>query len=139
MWKPTLPPEQLKQAIKDQTRHHGPLSFVDLAHTLPQLRGTRDFAVNGSFILWRGVSEGGAAALTDLHADGAIFFWLCSPAIYTRTGDAPFLKLMCRSPQPGEPSWLPTLIHDRAQSPAESRDAVRDYVAAMMREPVVVH
>ncbi len=132
MWNSLLPPEHLKQAIRQFVRP-APVSFVALLRVLPQLRGQDDLTVNKSFILWRGLSAEGVAALQKLHSESAIFFWLCSPDIYTRTGDAPFLRLVSRSCLLGESPWLPTLIHDRAPTAAESRDAVKQYVADLAR------
>lgn len=132
MWDANLPPEHLKEAIK-QVVCESPCSFVRLTRSLPQLRGTQDFAVSASFILWRGISDTGVDALTSLHSGGSIFFWLCSPAIYSSTDDAPFLRLMCGSLRVGEPAWLPTLVFNRAPTTEESRKAVRDYVAEISR------
>jgi hypothetical protein len=124
MWDAILPPEHLKEAIK-QVVSGAPVSFVSLSRSLPQMRGTQDFAVNASFILWRGVSDAGIDALTSLHSAGSIFFWLCSPAIYSNT--------MSRSLRAGEPAWLPTMVFNRAPTAEESRRAVRDYVAEISR------
>ncbi len=132
MWASTLPPAHLKQAITQFVRV-SPASFVQLGRVLPQIRGTEDLTVSSGFILWRGLSAEGVAALQSLHAESAIFFWLCSPEIYTRTGDAPFLRLLSRSHRAGEQPWLPTIIHDRAPTAAESRKAVKEYVAEIAR------
>jgi hypothetical protein len=132
MWDSVLPTGHLKQAIR-QFVEPAPVSFVALLRVLPQLKGTDDLTVNTSFILWRGLSAEGVGALQDLHADSAIFFWLCSPDVYARTGDAPFLRLASRSPKLGECPWLPTLIHGRAPTAAESRVAVKEYVADLAR------
>jgi hypothetical protein len=132
MWDSVLPPEHLKQAIK-QFVQTAPASFVQLGRVLPQIRGTEDLTVSSGFILWRGVSADGIAALQGLHSESAIFFWLCSPEIYVRTGDAPFLPLLSRSHHAGEHPWLPTMIHDRAPSAEESRRAVKEYVAEIVR------
>ena len=132
MWDATLPPEHLKEAIR-QVVGEAPVSFVHLARSLPQLRGTQDLAVTAGFILWRGLSEAGIDALTSLHTERSIFFWLCSPAIYSKTDDAPFLRLMTSSLRDGEPAWLPTLVFNRAPTTEESRQAVRDYVAEISR------
>ena len=110
-----------------------PASFVQLGRVLPQIRGTEDLVVSSGFILWRGLSQDGVTALQDLHASSLIFFWLCSPGIYTRTDDAPFLRLVTRAQRTGEQPWLPTVIHDRAPTAEESRLAVQDYVAEISR------
>lgn len=132
MWNVVLAPDHLKLAIK-QFVSEVPVSFVQLARCLPQLRGTNDLAVSTGFILWRGLSAEGVAVLRSLHAEGAIFFWLCSPEIYAKTGDAPFLKLMSRFHRLGEHPWLPTLIFNRAPTAVESRKAVKEYVAEISR------
>lgn len=132
MWDSVLPLVHLKQAIR-QFVHPGPVSFVALLRVLPQLRGTDDLTVNAAFILWRGLSAEGVQTLQDLHSESAIFFWLCSPDVYARSGDAPFLRLVSRSPLLGECPWLPTLIHCRAPTAAESRQAVKEYVADLAR------
>ena len=132
MWASVLPPGHLKQAITQFVRE-APTSFVQLGRVLPQIRGTEDLVVSSNFILWRGLSAEGVDALQSLHAESAIFFWLCSPAIYTRTDDAPFLTLVSRAHHAGERPWLPTMIHDRAPTAAESRKAVKEYVAEIAR------
>lgn len=132
MWASVLPPEHLKQAIKQFVRV-APVSFVQLLRLLPQLRGQDDLTISSGFILWRGLSLEGVAALQSLHAESAIFFWLCSPEIYAKTGDAPFLRLMSGAHRQGAHTWLPTLIHDRAPTAAESRKAVKEYVAELGR------
>lgn len=132
MWASVLPPDHLKQAILEFVRQE-PASFVQLARLLPQVRGTEDLTVSSGFILWRGLSLGGVEALQSLHAESAIFFWLCSPHIYMRTDDAPFLTLFSGSCRAGDKPWLPTIIHDRAPSAAESRIAVKEYVAYIAR------
>ena len=132
MWDQVLPPDHLKQAITQFVRT-APASFVQLGRVLPQIRGTEDLVVSSGFILWRGLSQDGVAALQDLHASSLIFFWLCSPGIYTRTDDAPFLRLATRVQRTGEQPWLPTVIHDRAPTAEESRKAVKEYVAEISR------
>ena len=132
MWDSVLPPEHLKQAIK-QFVETAPSNFVQLARVLPQIRGTQDLTVSSGFILWRGLTDEAVAALDELHSESAIFFWLCSPEVYARTGDAPFLKLMSRSHRVGEQPWLPTIIHDRAPTAAETRSAVKEYVSEIAR------
>jgi hypothetical protein len=132
MWASVLPPDHLKQAITQFVRE-SPTSFVQLGRVLPQIRGTEDLVVSAGFILWRGLSDDGVAALQSLHAESAIFFWLCSPDVYARTGDAPHLRLVSRSRAAGECPWLPTMIHDRAPTAVESRQAVKDYVADISR------
>jgi len=132
MWDSVLPPQHLEQAIRQFVRPM-PVSFVALLRVLPQLRGQDDLTVNKSFILWRGLSADGVVALEKLHAESAIFFWLCSPDVYSRTNDAPFLRLVSRSCRVGESPWLPTLIHDRAPTAEESRDAVKQYVSDLAR------
>jgi hypothetical protein len=132
MWDTMLPPGHLREAIK-QVVSTTPVSFVQLLRSLPQLRGTEDLAVSSGFILWRGVSDAGVTALRSLHAEGAIFFWLCPPSIYFATDDAPLLRLMSRSQRPREQTWLPTLIFNRSPTDAESRKAVKDYVAELSR------
>jgi hypothetical protein len=128
MWNAALPDEHLRDAIR-QFAKDTPVSFVQLMRFLPQLRGTEDLAINTGFILWRGVSDAGVRALRTLHGEGAIFFWLCSPSVYTRTGDAPFLHVVSRKQRLGESVWLPTLIFGRPPTTAESRSAVKEYVA----------
>jgi hypothetical protein len=132
MWASVLPPDHLKQAIT-QFVHEAPTSFVQLGRVLPQIRGTEDLVVSSGFILWRGLSADGVEALQSLHSASAIFFWLCSPEIYARSGDAPFLRLVSRSHRAGEQPWLPTMIHDRAPTAMESRKAVKEYVAEIAR------
>lgn len=132
MWASVLPPDHLKHSILEFVRQE-PASFVQLGRLLPQIRGTGDFTVSSGFILWRGLSVGGVEALQSLHAESAIFFWLCSPQIYSRTDDAPFLTLFSGSCLAGDKPWLPTIIHDRAPSAAESRMAVKEYVADIAR------
>jgi hypothetical protein len=132
MWDQVLPPEHLKQAIAQFVRT-APASFVQLGRVLPQIRGTEDLTVSSGFILWRGLSADGVAALQGLHAASMIYFWLCSPEIYARTGDAPFLRLLSRDRRASEPPWLPTVIHDRAPTAEESRQAVKEYVAEISR------
>jgi hypothetical protein len=132
MWDAVLPRDLLKQAIR-QTVSVAPVSFVQLTRFLPQLRGQDDLAVSSGFILWRGLSAAGVAALQALHDESAIFFWLCSPAVYANTGDAPFLRLMSGSHRIGEHPWLPTLLYNRAPTTQESRTAVREYVAEIAR------
>lgn len=132
MWASILPPDYLKLAILEFVRQ-SPASFVQLAHLLPQIRGTEDLTVSSGFILWRGLSSGGVEALQSLHAESAIFFWLCSPHVYTRTDDAPFLTLFSGSCRAGDKPWLPTIIHDRAPSADDSRKAVKEYVADIAR------
>jgi hypothetical protein len=68
MWHVELPPAHLKQAIR-QFVSVGPVTFVQLGRVLPQLRGTEDLALASGCILWRGLSEGGIAALRSLHAE----------------------------------------------------------------------
>jgi hypothetical protein len=135
MWASVLPPDHLKQAIT-QFVHEAPTSFVQLGRVLPQIRGTEDLVVSAGFILWRGLSADGVAALQSLHAESAIFFWLCSPDIYARTGDAPHLRLVSGARMAGDRPWLPTMIHDRAPTIVESRQAVKDYVADIARYPL---
>ncbi len=125
-----LTAEELQLAVKEAVGA-SPTTFVQLARAVPQLRGTEDLAITAAFILWRGLSAEGVAALRALHVERAIHFWLCSPSVYSRTGDAPFLRLMSSTPQLGDQPWLPTLICDRPPSADESRKAVRDYVAEM--------
>ncbi len=132
MWDSMLPPDHLKQAIR-QFVQTAPTNFVLLGRVFPQIRGTEDLTVCSSFILWRGLSPEAVAALQALHAESAIFFWLCSPAVYDRTGDAPFLRLVRGSHHAGEQPWLPTTIHDRPPTAAESRKAVKEYVAEIAR------
>lgn len=132
MWEAVLPLQHLKDAIR-QFVHPVPMSFVALLRVLPQLRGQDDFKMNNSITLWRGLSPEGIEALNNLHEVGAIFFWLCSPDIYTRTGDAPVLPLASRSIRIGDCPWLPTLIHDRAPTTAQNREAVRQYVADLAK------
>lgn len=132
MWASVLPPDHLKHAILEFVRQ-APTNFVQLGRLLPQIRGTEDLKVSSGFILWRGLSSGGVDALQALHAESAIFFWLCSPRIYTRTDDAPFLTLLSGSCLAGDQPWMPTIIHDRAPSAAESRKAVKEYVAEIAR------
>jgi hypothetical protein len=132
MWNATLPPEHLRAAIK-QVVSVSPVTFAQLVRILPQLRGTEDLAVNSGFILWRGVSDAGVTALRSLHAEGAIFFWLCPPSTYAAADDAPLLRLMSSAQRPGEDAWLPTLIFNRPPSASESRKAVKDYVAELSR------
>lgn len=132
MWVQALPPEHLKQAIR-QFVHEGPVSFVQLGRVLPQLRGEHDLTVCSGFILWRGLSAEGIDAMQSLHAESAIFFWLCSPEVYVKTGDAPFLQLMTHGRRKGEHPWLPTLIFDRAPTTEESRAAVKEYVSEIAR------
>lgn len=132
MWDQVLPPEHLKQAIT-QFVQTAPANFVQLGRVLPQIRGTEDLAVSAGFILWRGLSAEAVAALHDLHAASVIFFWLCSPEVYARTGNAPFLRLATRMQRAGEQPWLPTVIHDRAPTAAEARIAVKEYVAEISR------
>jgi hypothetical protein len=132
MWASVLPPEHLKLAILEFVRQ-SPASFVQLGRLLPQIRGTEDLTVSSGFILWRGLSSGGVEALQSLHAESAIFFWLCSPHVYTRTDDAPFLTLFSGSCRAGDKPWLPTIIHDRAPSADDSRKAVKEYVADIAR------
>src|SRR5688572_24483547 len=132
MWDQVLPPDHLKQAITQFVRT-APSTFVQLGRVLPQIRGTEDLTVSSGFILWRGLSAEGVAALQDLHASSVIFFWLCSPEIYARTDDAPFLRLVTRMQRTGDHPWLPTVIHDRAPTTEESRKAVKEYVAEISR------
>ena len=132
MWDQVLPPAHLKQAIAQFVRT-APANFVQLGRVLPQIRGTEDLTVSSGFILWRGLSAEGVAALQDLHAASVIFFWLCSPEVYARTGDAPFLRLVTRTRRAGDQPWLPTIIHDRAPTAAEARAAVKEYVAEISR------
>lgn len=132
MWDQVLPPEHLKQAITQFVRT-APANFVQLGRVLPQIKGTEDLTVSSGFILWRGLSAQGVAALQDLHAASVIFFWLCSPEIYARTGDAPFLRLVSRAQRAGEQPWLPTIIRDRAPTALEARAAVKEYVAEISR------
>jgi len=132
MWDQVLPPEHLKQAIK-QFVSVAPTSFVQLARVLPQLRGPDDLTVSSGFILWRGLSPDGVTALQSLHAESSIFFWLCSPEVYAKTGNAPFLRLMNRGCRQGDHTWLPTLIYNRAPTAEESRQAVKEYVAEIAR------
>jgi hypothetical protein len=132
MWASILPPDHLKHAILEFVRQ-SPASFVQLGRLLPQIRGTEDLTVSSGFILWRGLSSGGVEALLDLHSESAIFFWLCSPRVYTRTDDAPFLTLFSSSCLAGDKPWLPTVIHDRAPSAGEARKAVKEYVADIAR------
>ena len=132
MWASVLPPSHLKHAILEFVRQ-SPANFVQLARVFPQIRGTEDLTVSSGFILWRGLSAGGVDALRSLHSESAIFFWLCSPTIYTRTDDAPFLTLFSGACRAGDRPWLPTIIHDRAPSAAESRTAVKEYVADIAR------
>lgn len=127
-----LPPDDLKRAIATIVGE-APVSFVQLTRSLPQLRGKEDLAVTPGCILWRGLSEAGAGALRNLHAEGAIFFWLCSPTIYTVTGNAPFLGLMSGSRRANENAWLPTLLSNRPPTIDESRKAAREYVAEIRR------
>lgn len=132
MWTSVLPHDHLKHAILEMVRQ-APASFVQLGRLLPQIRGTEDLTVSSGFILWRGLSPGGVDALQSLHSESAIFFWLCSPSIYTRTDDAPFLTLFSGSCRAGDQPWLPTVIHDRAPTSVESRKAVKEYVADLAR------
>lgn len=125
-----LTADELQLAIKEAIGTT-PTTFVQLARALPQMRGTEDLVITAAFILWRGLSAEGVGALRALHAERAIHFWLCSPSVYSRTGDAPFLRLMSSTKQLGDQPWLPTLICDRPPSTDESRKAVRDYVAEM--------
>lgn len=127
-----LPPMDLKQAVVTSVGEVA-TSFVQLLRSLPQLRGTDDLAVTPGCILWRGLSVEGVAALRDLHAEGTVFFWLCSPTIYTVTGNAPFLGLMSSARRPDENVWLPTLISYRPQTADESRKAAREYAAELRR------
>lgn len=132
MWNTPLPHELLKQAIK-QCVNDGPVCFVRLGRVLPQIKGPEDLVVNDDLVLWRGLSESAVAALKSLHSEGSIFFWLCSPSVYSRTDDAPFMRLMSRSHRPGQQTWLPTLIFNRPPSEVESRQAVSDYVDELTR------
>lgn len=132
MWDHVLPPDHLKQAIALFVRT-APTNFVQLGRVLPQIKGTDDFTVSSGFILWRGLSAEGVAALRDLHAASIIFFWLCSPEVYARTGDAPFLQLLRRAQSAGEQPWLPTVMHDRAPTAEEARKAVKEYVTEIAR------
>ncbi len=122
----------LRKSIADRVAE-GTVSFTRLMRELPELRGTADLEVTPNIILWRGLSQSGVAAIKSLYNEGALFFWLCSPAIYSNTGDAPFLRLMTRSRRDGEQAWLPTLLCGRAPTADESRKAVREYVAEIAR------
>jgi len=122
----------LRQSIADLVAE-GSVSFTRLMRVLPELRGTEDLEVTPNIILWRGLSQPGVDAIKSLYNAGALFFWLCSPAIYSNTGDAPFLRLMTRSRREGEQAWLPTLLCGRAPTADESRQAVREYVAEIAR------
>jgi hypothetical protein len=130
MWKAALPRELLRDAIRKAVGET-PVTFARLTEQLPQIKGTEDFSVCTGLVLWRGLSHDGVAALHTLHTERSIFFWLCPPSIYARTDAAPFMRLMSRSHRPGEQSWLPTLIFSRPPTMAESREAVRDYVAEL--------
>jgi len=130
-----LPPEDLKQAVVDSVGKT-PISFVQLMRALPQLRGTDDLTVTPGCILWRGLSKAGVTALLDLHGEGAVFFWLCSPTIYTVTGNAPFLGLMSSARRTDENVWLPTLVGTRPQSADEAQKAAREYAAELRRYSV---
>ena len=123
---------QLRQSIA-QLVAEGSISFTRLMRVLPELRGTADLEVTPNIILWRGLSQPGVDAIKDLYNEGSLFFWLCSPAIYANTGDAPFLRLMTRSRREGEQAWLPTLLCSRAPTADESKKAVREYVAEIAR------
>lgn len=78
------------------------VSFTRLMQAIPELRGTGDLSVTPNVILWRGLSKPRIAAIKSLYGDGALFFWLCSPAIYGDTVDAPFLLPMTNSRRNGE-------------------------------------
>ncbi|HEY7674882.1 MAG TPA: hypothetical protein VH867_06620 [Burkholderiales bacterium] len=125
-----MPSAHVKQLILHFVRT-APMSFMELGRVLPQIRGTKNLALTTGIILWRGLSLEGVAALESLHTARNVFFWLCTPEIYTRTGDAPFLRPVTLSRRGGEERWLPTIIHPSAPTAAESRMAVREYVAAL--------
>ena len=127
-------PQNLRQAISDVVGLEA-VSFTRLIRALPNLRGTGDLSVTPDIILWRGLSDAGIAAIKRLYGDGDLFFWLCSPAIYGDTGDAPFLPPMTRFRRGGERAWLPTLVSGRAPTEEESRRAAREYVPAIARTP----
>lgn len=129
-------PGGLRQAIAGVVGLEA-VSFTRLIRALPALRGTGDLSVTPNVVLWRGLSEAGIAAIKGLYGDGALFFWLCSPAIYGDTGDAPFLPPMTRSRRGGEKAWLSTLVSGRAATEEESRLAAREYVAEIARNAAV--
>ena len=135
MWESALPPEHAKHLILQFVKT-APMSFVQLGRVLPQIRGTEDLVLSAGIVLWRGLSADGVACLKDLHAERHIFFWLCSPEIYARSGDAPFLRPITASQHAGEQRWMPAVIHDRAPTAAESRIAVKQYVAEILRYPM---
>ncbi len=71
----------LRQSIADLVAE-GSVSFTRLMRALPELRGTEDLEVTPNIVLWRGLSRSGVDAIKSLYNSGALFFWLCSPAIY---------------------------------------------------------
>lgn len=132
MWESALPSAHVKHLILQFVRT-APMSFMQLGRVLPQIRGTEDLALTTGIILWRGLSAEGVTALESLHAARNVFFWLCTPEIYASSGDAPFLRPVTRSRRGDEERWLPTIIHPRAPTAAESRMAVKEYAAALSR------
>lgn len=112
----------MDQAILDLIAGRGGgVSFIELCQRIEGFAGERACTLNGSLVLWEGVSDAGIEALGRLQTRGRIACVACSPLVYLSDGQMLRLPIAKRRNHTyKQPHWYPVTLSTPAQVAAHT-------------------
>ncbi len=121
-WEEQAAVGDLAGAVLEYVRHHDHVSFAELQGRLAACTNTRgDVELQivaeeyGTLIVWSGLAEGLARAVSKLRDEDLLVYVPCSELVYLVDGGVLTLPVAKRPPKGGykEPHWLPVVLRPR--------------------------